>query len=132
MVKVTINGTVYSFDNERYPLAEAIELEEQLGMPFGEWRGTALGAGSARALAGFVWLVLKRNGQDVPLADIISGKFELAESDIRVEAEGGDPTAAPSGPPGPSTSQPSPKSSGSGPGSGSTSPSVTSTSSSGT
>src|SRR5712691_4490572 len=106
MVKVTINGEIYAFDNERYPLAEAIELEEQLGMPFGEWRGVALGAGSARALAGFVWLVLRRNGQDVPLADIISGKFELAESDIRVEAEGEpDPTAAPSGPPGPSTSQ---------------------------
>ena len=101
-------------------------------MPFGEWRDVALRAGSARALAGFAWLVLKRGGRDVPLADIISGKFELAEGDIRIEAEGGDPTGAPSGPREPSTSEPSPTSSESAPGSGSTSPSATSTSSSGT
>ncbi|SRR6266536_3422393 len=130
MLKVTIKGEVYPFDNERYPLPEAIELEEKLGMPFGEWQ-VALPRGSARALAGFVWLVLKRNDQATPLADILTGVFPLDENDVTIEAEGGeDPTAVPSGPPGPSTSEPSPTSSISSPGSGSTSPSPTSTSSS--
>src|SRR6266702_1598386 len=95
MVKVTIGGEVFSFDNERYPISEAIALEEGLDMTYGEWQG-ALPRGSAKALAGFVWLVLKRDGRETPLADILSGKFPLNEDDVRVEAEGGpDPTAAP-------------------------------------
>ena len=128
MVKVTIKGTVYAFDNERYPVAEAIALEEALGMPFSAWK-TALYQGSAKALAGFVWLVLKRNGEDVPLADIISGAWDLAESDIEIEQEGGgDPTGPPSSADDGPTSGPSPSGSRSGRGSGSGSPSRKSTS----
>ena len=78
MLKVTIKGEVYSFDNERYPLSEAIELEEKLGVPFHEWRA-GLSFGSAKSMAGFVWLVLKRNGQDVKLEDIISGAYDLVD-----------------------------------------------------
>ena len=87
---------MYPFDNERYPMSEAIELEEKLGVPFHKWK-TDLADGSVKALAGFVWLVLKRNGQATPLEDIISGAYELSESDIEIEQEGGeDPTEAPS------------------------------------
>jgi len=122
MLKVTIKGEVYSFDGERYPVSEAIELEEKLGMSFHAWRA-ALGNGSVKALAGFVWLVLKRNGQGVPWQDIVTGAYELSESDIDIEQEGGeDPTEAPSQPPGDSTSGPSPSDSGSAPGSGTGSP----------
>lgn len=120
MVKVTINGETYSFDNEHYPLTEAIELEEGLGMPYGEYQ-LALPRGSAKALAGFVWLVLKRGGQQVPLADILSGKFALAENDVTIEAEA-DPTDPPSAAPGSSTSELSPSASESGPGNGTGSP----------
>lgn len=127
MVKVTINGVAYSFDNERYPLAEAIELEKKLGMPFSKWK-TGLYNGSAEALAGFVYLVLKRNGEDVPLEDIISGKFDLAESDLDIEQEGGED---PTGPPLPEGDGPisasSPSGSGSGRGSGTASRSKRST-----
>ena len=127
-VKVTLNGVVYPFDNERYPLSEAIELEEKLGMPFSAWK-VGLSRGSAKALAGFVWLVLKRNGQDVPLADIISGAWDLSENDIEIEQEGGeDPTEAPSPEGDGSTSEPSPSDSGSGRGSGTASRSRKSTS----
>jgi len=123
MLKVTIKGEVYSFDGERYPLSEAIALEEKLGMPFHEWRNVALPNGSAKAMAGFAWLVLKRNGRDVPLEDIVSGAYDLSTSDIDIEQEGGeDPTGVPSPEPGSSTSEPSPSDSGSGPGSGSESP----------
>jgi hypothetical protein len=122
MLKVTIKGAVYSFDSDRYPLSEAIALEEKLGIPFYTWR-KSLDAGSAKALAGFVWLVLKRNGQDVAWEDIVSGAYDVASSDVDIEQEGGeDPTEAPSPAPAPSTSEPSPSDSGSGPGNGTGSP----------
>jgi hypothetical protein len=121
-LKVTIRGEVFSFDNERYPLSEAIALEEKLGMSFHEWR-TGLGLGSAKSMAGFVWLVLKRDGRDVRLEDIISGAYDLSTSDVDIDEEGGeDPTEAPSPPPGASTSEPSQSDSGSDPGSGTGSP----------
>ena len=122
-LKVTVKGEVFSFDNERYPISEAIELESKLGMPFHAWK-TSLASGSAKALAAFVWLVLKRNGQDVAWEDIVSGAYDLAENDVEIEEEGGgDPTEAPSPTGDGSTSGPSPSDSGSGPGSGDTSPS---------
>jgi len=122
-LKVTIKGEVFPFDNERYPISEAIELESKLGMPFHAWK-TALASGSAKALAGFVWLVLKRNGRDTSWEDIVSGAWDLAENDVEIEEEGGgDPTEVPSPTGDGSTSEPSPSDSGSGPGSGDTSPS---------
>jgi len=122
-LRVTIRGEVFSFDNERYPLSEAIELEEKLGVPFHAWKGD-LDRGSAKALAGFVWLVFKRNGKDTTLEDIISGAYDVSERDIEIELEGGeDPTDLPSPTPGSSTSESSPSDSGSGPGSGTDSPS---------
>ena len=128
MVKVTINGEVYSFDHERYPLPEAIDLEEKIGMPFHAWK-TAFYSGSAKGLAGFVYLVLKRNGKDVPLEDILSGAYELAWDDVDLEREGGEgPTGPPSSADDGPTSGPSPSGSGSGRGSGSGSPSRKSTS----
>jgi len=87
LIKVTIKGDVFSFDNEHYPLSEAIDLETGLGMTFGEWQ-RALALGSARAAAGLAWLALKRAGQDVPLADILDGKYPLGTEDIDAEAEG--------------------------------------------
>jgi hypothetical protein len=116
MVKVTVKGEVYSFD-PRYPMAEAIALEEGLGMTFGAWQ-QALGTGSAKAMAGYLWLVLRRNGRDVALGDILSGKFELNSDDFEVAEEGGeeelDPTVSPpsSDMSGGSGSVSSPKSSG--------------------
>lgn len=113
MVKVTVNGEVFSFDNERYPLTEAIELEEGLGIPFGEWQRDGLWRGSAKALAGFVWLVLKRSGRDVPLADILSGAYPMDALEINVESEGApgaDPTVPASPPAAGSGSASSPRS----------------------
>jgi hypothetical protein len=128
LLKVTIKGEVFSFDNERYPVSEAIALEGKLGMPFHAWK-TALASGSVKALAGFVWLVLKRNGRDTAWEDIVSGAYDLAENDVEIEQEGGED---PTGPPSPggdgSTSGSLPSDSGSGPGSGTGSPSPSSTS----
>lgn len=110
MVKVTIKGETFSFDNERYSLVEAIDVERGTGMAFDAWRFIHLPAGSAVAMAGFVWLVLKRNGRQVPLEDIMSGEYELHTSDVDVEREGdGDaegPTS-PGSPPGETSGSPS-------------------------
>jgi len=100
MLKVTLKGETFSFDNSRYSLQEAIELERGTGMPFGVWETTGLATGSAVALAGFAYLVYKRAGRDVALADIMSGKFELDTKDIEAEEEGGSDDAAGPTPPG--------------------------------
>jgi hypothetical protein len=126
MIKVTVKGEVFSFDNENYPLPEAIELEEKLGMPFAEWE-RGLYRGSAKAMTGLAWLAMKRDGRDVKLEDILSGAWPeggLGVGDLRADPEGGvgpDPTP-PSSPGAPSTSELSPNASASSPGSGSTSP----------
>lgn len=127
MLKVTVAGEVLSFDNDRYPLTEAIELEEKLGMTFAEWNRDFY-RGSVKALCGLVWLALKRDGRGIPLADILSGKWPegggLCYEDIRVEMEGDEPgpTGASSPQDAGNTSEPSPSASPSGPGSGNTSP----------
>jgi hypothetical protein len=95
-LKVTIKGEVFSFDR-RYPLAEAIEIEEQLGMSFGKFQDD-LSAGYARAYAAFAWVVMHRNGRDVPLADILSGKFDLALDEVIIEEEGEQPPGPPRSP----------------------------------
>jgi hypothetical protein len=99
MVKVTISGKEYSFDNDRYSLPEAIEIERGTGIPFGVWRAAGLVQGYAAAMAGFAWVVLKRDGQDVPLADIMSGEYPLDIDEIAAGPEGDDdPDAGPTSP----------------------------------
>lgn len=128
--KIAIRGEVFSFE-DRYPLAEAIALEEALGMSFGAW-DAGMKSGSAKSLAAYVWLVLKRNGRDVPLADILSGKYPLDVEDVTdgEDAAGPDPTEPPPSSPGTGddTSESSPISSDTGPGTLTSSPSESSTS----
>jgi len=68
VAKVTINGEVFSWDPARKPLSEALAIEAGLKCRYVDYE-TDLAAGSARALAGFIWLVWRRNGRDVPLED---------------------------------------------------------------
>jgi hypothetical protein len=132
MFKVTIKGEVFSFDDGRFPMTEAIELEENLGTPFYLWK-INLYRGSAKAAAGLVWLVFRREGRDTEMKDILSGAYELMADEVEFEPEGtapegtapeggGDPTEVPSPSPARSTSARSRKPSGSGPGSGTSSP----------
>jgi hypothetical protein len=118
-VKVTINGEVFGWDNTSKPLAEALALEEALHCRYVDWE-TDLRAGSARAVAGFVWLVWRRNGRDVPFADIVSGATEvdLGTLDITDDGEAGPTSSALEASPatGGGTSASSPKSSTSAPG----------------
>ena len=87
MAKVTINGEVFAWDTSRKPMSEALALENALKCRYVDWESD-LQAGSARALAGFVWLVWKRNGRDVPLEDILSGQVEIDLGELSIEPDG--------------------------------------------
>jgi len=115
LAKVTINGEVFEFDQLRKPMAEALALEEALKIPYAQYE-EGLQKGSARSLAGFVWLVWRRNGRDVPIADILSGAADVDLASLDIEGEGEEP--GPTTPPPPAspttsdgTSASSPKSS---------------------
>lgn len=99
MAKVTVNGEVFDFDLTRKPMSEALALEAGLKCRYADWE-TDLQGGSARALAGFVWLVWRRDGRDISLADILSGKVEIDLAGLDIEADEGetDPTPPPPAP----------------------------------
>ena len=124
-MKATINGEVYPFDLARKPMSEALAVEKALGVPYAQYE-EGLREGSARSLAAFVWLVWRRNGKDVPLADILSGEVDIDLAGLEMDAgdeEDGDgavvpttPTPTASSMTGAGTSAHSRKSSGSNPG----------------
>lgn len=121
--KVTINDEVFDFDPSHRPMAEALALENALKMPYAQWE-EGLATGSARAMCGLVWLVWRREGRDVPIDDILSGKVEVDLNKFDVERPGdeageADPTGPGTGPSSmtaANTSASSPKSSTSAPG----------------
>jgi len=76
MAKVNINGEVFDFDFAHKPMSEALALENASGMRYADWE-TELGAGSAKAMCGLVWLIWRRSGRDVELKDILAGEVEV-------------------------------------------------------
>ena len=90
MAKVTINGEVFEYDFTRQPLEEMLALEKALKTTYGQWT-TDRQAGSARALAGLIWLVWRRNGREVDFADVESGKVPLDLADFDIEDAGEEP-----------------------------------------
>src|SRR5882762_8749066 len=96
MAKVTINGEKFDFDISRKPMSEALALEEGLKCTYAKWEAD-MKAGSARAMCGFIWLVWRRDGRDVKLADMLSGAvdFDVADLDIGPGEGDADPTTPP-------------------------------------
>lgn len=94
LAKVTINGEVFEWDRSKRPMAEAIAIEQALHCNYAVWEDD-LRAGSARAMAGLVWLVLRRNGREVPIEDILSGVYpvDLNEMDFGAQDGDADPTS---------------------------------------
>lgn len=86
MAKVTVNGEVFHWDPTRKPMSEALAIEHGLKCNYAQWESD-LQAGSARAICGFIWLVWRRDGRDVSLADILDGKIEIDLSDLSIEPE---------------------------------------------
>ena len=98
MPKVRIGDQYYEFDFASEPLAEMLALEKALNTTYGQWKSDRQ-AGTARAIAGLIWLIWKRNGRDVDFADIESGKvpLDLADWDIEDAGEAPGPTSPPTG-----------------------------------
>lgn len=96
MAKVRINGEYFQFDFSWQPLAEMLELEKALKTTYGQWNADRQ-AGSARALAGLIWLIWRRNGREVDFAGIESGDVEIDLNDFEVEDDEPDPTIPPAG-----------------------------------
>jgi len=79
-VKITIDGQVFDYEAKR-PLSEAIAIEKAWGRRYAEWE-TELAAGSAEATAVLVWVIWRREGRDVPLDDLLSGKIDLDYAEL--------------------------------------------------
>ena len=99
MAKIRINGEVFDFDRSHHPMSEALAIEQATGLRYVDWE-TELASGSMKAMCAFVWLVWRRNGRDVPLDDITSGKTEIDLDELltslmeaRQENEAADPTS---------------------------------------
>ena len=99
MAKVTIAGEVYEYDFDSQPLAEMLALEKAMGVTYGQWSSDRQ-AGSARALAGLIWLIWRRNGRDVDFADIESGAVPVDLYDFDIEGAGEEPEPGPTTSPG--------------------------------
>ena len=127
MAKIVIAGETFDYDGQKQPMSEALAIEEVYGARYAQWQDD-LWAGSAKAMCALAWIIWRREGRDVPFADIIDGKvdFDLGEmlrsiidaaEDAAAEAKAAeaDPTvpSAPDGTPGTgiSISEPSLKSS---------------------
>jgi hypothetical protein len=90
MARIGINGEFFEFDRNHKPMSEMLALEEATGLAYGEWEA-GLDKGSARSLAALAWLVWKRDGRDVPFADVVSGAVELNLGSFTIEADGEPP-----------------------------------------
>jgi hypothetical protein len=125
VAKVIINGMVYEYDGTKAPMSEALAIEDVYKRRYAEWQSD-LQAGSAKAMCVLAWIILRRDGTEMPFEDILSGKFDfdlaemlesLAESAGAAQAEAAE--ADPTPPPAPAgtdgtgtaTSQSSPASS---------------------
>jgi hypothetical protein len=97
VAKVTINGEVFDWDPSRKPMSEALAIENGLKCRYVDWEED-LQKGSARALAGFVWLVWRRDGRTVDLQAILNGDVEIDLAGLSVEGDG-DEDPGPTGPP---------------------------------
>lgn len=75
-MKIVIGGESFEFDLDRRPMSEALAIEKAWGRRYAEWE-IELTAGSAEAFAVLAWTILRRDGRDVALQDILDGKFDF-------------------------------------------------------
>ena len=86
---ITVDGTQYEFDQDKFMLSEATAIEKVCGCTFQEW-GERLQKGSMEAIQALVWIVQKRVNPELRFKDV---DFPLASIEI-VEDEP-DPTDPP-------------------------------------
>jgi hypothetical protein len=76
-VKITICGRECEYDpDQRTTMADAVAVEETVGVPYAMLR-EQMGMGQVKAMAGWAWLTLHRNGADVDYDDMLSGAVDF-------------------------------------------------------
>jgi hypothetical protein len=80
-VKITVNGEVFEYDLDSRPMSEALAIEKAWGRRYSEFQ-QEMAAGSAEAWAVLAWAVWRRNGREVPLADILDGKVDFDHTEM--------------------------------------------------
>lgn len=78
-MKVTIDGQVFDYNPNRMLNTEAIALQKVTGMRMQEWT-SALTEGDAFALTGLVWLLYRREGNEVRFDEV---EFDIGSIDIQ-------------------------------------------------
>jgi hypothetical protein len=103
MAKIVIGDRTYDYDGSKKPMAEALTIEQSLGVRYVQYEDE-LQQGSMRAMAAFIWSVLHRDGQDVTIEQILDGSYEVdimpvlqSLLEAAREAEEEDPTGTPAG-----------------------------------
>jgi hypothetical protein len=119
-MKVVIAGEPFDWDSTRAPMSEALWVEHVYKRRYAEWQED-LAAGSAKAMCVLACLIWRRDGRDVPLADVLEGTVdfdlmemltsmaESAEADVQAAEAENDaevPTPAGSAPAGTPTTRP--------------------------
>lgn len=101
MAKIVIDGETFDYDAQKQPMSEALAIEEVYGARYAQWQQD-LAAVSAKAYSVLAWVIWRREGRDIPYADIASGKvdFDLGEMlqsvfDVPEAAAEADPTVPP-------------------------------------
>jgi hypothetical protein len=91
-MKVTIDGRAFDYNPNRMLNTEAIALQKVTGMRMQEWTA-ALTEGDAFALTGLVWLLYRREGNEVRFDEVEFdiGSIEIHDDEAPAEA---DPTGA--------------------------------------
>lgn len=78
MTKLSVDGRVYEFDQDRLTNVECMAIEKVTGLTFGEW-ADALQKRSMLAVTALVWVVRKRDEPTLRFSDV---EFNVASLDI--------------------------------------------------
>ncbi|MEW2250391.1 hypothetical protein AB0907_23990 [Streptomyces sp. NPDC006975] len=95
MIRVTVQGTVYDFDENHLLIAEAREMKTLTGLTPPKW-GIGVEEGDPDAVAALVYMAKKRAGETLRFSDLDS--LDFADINLEVldepQAETGEATAA--------------------------------------
>lgn len=80
-MKVIVNGEAFDYDLAHVPMSDALAIEREWKRRYAEWEQEFY-AGSAEAACVLIWLLWRKDGRDIPLADILGGEVDFDYSDV--------------------------------------------------
>lgn len=88
MLKVSVDGKDYEYNQEKLMASEASMVQRYLGRTIQEWT-KGLDSGDVDCITALVWLIYKRDGQTVAFKDVDYdlGSFDMVDLDAEAEEE---------------------------------------------